>query len=110
MSHDEETNMAFLLLLMIVVIILRNDIDCAPTSTILVFGIFLFIGKYAIDCYNKHENSENFSIISNEAVQNIGNALSNGTMTVNKQYCLTDGANTKCVAWDFFNKYGVRKQ
>lgn len=116
-SQSIDSSMAdiiFLILILFFVVIYHEKIDSFSNSTLIV-GILmmsvlfvLFGGKNNVLSYaSSDQNIEGLSIISNEALQNLGYALSNGTMTVNKQFCITNGSATKCLTMDFFNRSGV---
>lgn len=98
----------FLVLILIFVVIYYEKVDCLSNSSVIIFLLVLFIGKSLIHTYVKSNNNvEGLSIISNEALQDLGSALSNGTMTVNKQFCITNGTTTKCLNMNFFNGAGA---
>lgn len=99
----------FLILILVCVVVYYEKVDSLSNSTIIILFLVLFIGKNLIRTYVKYNSDleEGLSIISNEALQDLGSALSNGTMTVNKQYCVSNGSTTRCLTFDFFNRSGV---
>ena len=95
-----------LFFLIIIVFYFRQQINELTLSTI----ILILLGLTLLSKIIMNKQIENMSILSNEAIQNISSVFDDGTVTVNKQYCINNNGVVKCINWDFFNKNGTAKK
>lgn len=95
-----------LILILLIIVLFRAQINELSISTILII-VIIFVLSVKIVNYYKNKYVENMSVLSNEAIQNLSNIFNDGSLTVEKQYCINNNGSVKCIDWDFFNLNGT---